>query len=121
MPVEQFLNEHPELSQAVLGKRRAPMAAAGMMAELCLRLRERMQATGIHVRTTTGADTAWTRRKNGIEKTHANDAACCGATQPITQLRKPTMMKATGHALSANMPETLAPRGISVGRGGENR
>ena len=24
-------------------------------------------------------------------------------------------------ALSANMPETLAPRGISVGRGGENR
>ena len=25
------------------------------------------------------------------------------------------------HALSANMPETPAPRGISVGRGGENR
>ena len=27
----------------------------------------------------------------------------------------------TAPALSANMPETPAPRGISVGRGGENR
>ena len=26
-----------------------------------------------------------------------------------------------GPPLSANMPETPAPRGISVGRGGENR
>ena len=50
------MSEDPDLSRVVLRTRRAPLAATGMMAELCLRLEERLRTHGLETRhTTTGA------------------------------------------------------------------
>ena len=95
--VREFLNANPKLSREVLKGRPAPLAAAGKMAAITQRLERDLRDAGHQVQTTTGAATAEARRENGIGKSHANDAACCGAHGKVTRLRQPSYMKATGH------------------------
>ena len=120
--VDAFLAENPERSTAVLKRahRRKPLAAAGAMAWICQTLVKRLQSRGLTVRTTTGADTAHARKQLGIPKTHADDAACCGTSRPVTQLREPARLRAVGHGRRKQikgLPETayltwrLKPRG----------
>ena len=120
--VDAFLGENPERSTAVLRRahRRKPLAAAGAMAWICQTLVKRLQSRGLRIRTTTGADTAHARKQLGIPKSHADDAACCGTSQPITHLREPNRLTAVGHGRRKqikSLPETayliwrLKPRG----------
>ena len=97
--LDTFLAEDPERSTAVLRRahRRKPLAAAGAMAWICQTLVKRLRSRGLTVRTTTGADTAHTRKQLGIQKTHADDAACCGTGRPVTQLRKTSTLRTVGH------------------------
>ena len=97
--LETFLQENPDRSTAVRTREdlRRPLAAAGNMAWICQTLRGRLSARGLQIRRTTGADTAHRRRELGIAKNHANDAACCGSSQPVTGLRRPAVLKAVGH------------------------
>ena len=109
--VDAFLAEDPERSTAVLRRahRRKPLAAAGAMAWICQTLVKRLQSRGLIITTTTGADTAHTRKQLGIPKTHADDAACCGTEQAVTQLREPAKLKAIGHGRRKQikgLPET---------------
>ena len=109
--VDAFLAENPERSTAVLRRahRRTPLAAAGAMAWICQTLVNRLHSRGLTIRTTTGADTAYTRRQLEIPKSHANDAACCGAERPVTQLRQPSTLTAIGHGRRKQikgLPET---------------
>ena len=121
--IKTFLAENPERSTAVLRRahRRKPLAAAGAMAWICQTLVKRLQSQGLTVRTTTGADTAHTRKQLGIPKNHADDAACCGTRRPVNQLREPARLKAIGHGRRKQikgLPETeyliwrLKPRGV---------
>ena len=96
-PVETFLKGKPERLARILGRKRQPLAAAGRQKWLCDTLVKRLRAQNLRVIQTTGADTAATRRKNGIAKSHANDAACAGAKALVTQLRKPVYLRAVGH------------------------
>ena len=97
--LDTFLAENPKRSTAVLRRahRRKPLAAAGAMAWICQSLVKRLENRGLTIRTTTGADTAYTRKQLGIPKNHADDAACCGSGQAVTQLREPATLKAVGH------------------------
>ena len=97
--LETFLGENPDRSTAVRTREnlRPPLAAAGTMAWICQTLRKRLSAQGLKIRRTTGADTAHRRRELGITKNHANDAACCSSSRPITELRRPAVLKAVGH------------------------
>ena len=109
--VDSFLAKNPERSTAVLRRahRRKPLAAAGAMAWICQTLVKRLHSRGLTIRTTTGADTAYTRRRLEIPKSHADDAACCGADRPVTQLRQPSTLTATGHGRRKQikgLPET---------------
>ena len=109
--VDAFLGENPERSTAVLRRahRRKPLAAAGAMAWICQTLVKRLESRGLTVRTTTGADTAHTRKQLGLPKSHADDAACCGTARPVTQLRQPARLKAIGHGRRKQikgLPET---------------
>ena len=96
-PVEDFLRDNPELNTAVLGKRKAPLAAAGQHAAICATLLRRLPASGLKTTETTGADTAHVRSLNGFAKSHADDAACCGAQRPVTHRRQPVRLKSIGH------------------------
>ena len=99
-PVEDFLAHDPErlnqIVQTTTGNA-VPLARTGLYAEICKRLVTRLKATGTQVDETTGADTANARKLFGVRKSAANDAACCGATEPVTRLRHPLRLKATGH------------------------
>ena len=120
--LDAFLAENPERSTAARYRahRRKPLAAAGAIAWICQTLVKRLESRGLTVRTTTGADAAHTRKQLGIPKSHADDAACCGTSRPITQLREPSRLRAVGHGRRKqikSLPETeylrwrLKPRG----------
>ena len=96
-PVEEFLKRKPKRLAKVLGPKRTPLAAAGQYAAVCQELVRRLTRTGLDVTETTGADTAHARKENGIPRSKANNAACCGSTSPVTQLRHPLKLKAVGH------------------------
>ena len=96
-PVAEFLQEHPERLTRVLGNKRVPLAAAGQHAAICKTLFQRLRAAGLATAETTGADTAYARREAGLEKSHANDAACCRSSGRIGQPRKAARLNATGH------------------------
>ena len=124
--VDAFLGENPERSTAVLRRahRRKPLAAAGAMAWICQTLVKRLQSRGLRIRTTTGADTAHARKQLGIPKSHADDAACCGTSQPVTQLREPARLKAVGHGRRKqikSLPETEYLRWRLKSRGEQRR
>ena len=95
--IEAFLENEPERLERIRSRKRTPLAAAGKQKWLCDTLVKRLQARELTVTQTTGADTSAARRSNGIAKSHANDAACAGATGRITELRRAERLKAIGH------------------------
>ena len=70
---------------------------AGQHAAICKTLLQRLRAAGLATAETTGADTACARREGGLDKSHANDAACCRSSGRIGQPRRAARLKATGH------------------------
>ena len=70
---------------------------ADQYAAICKALIRRIGTAELRLVETTGADTAHARNEAGIEKTHANDAACCGSTGSVTELRNPVALKSVGH------------------------
>ena len=95
--VEDFLRGDPVRLAKVLDQRQPPLSQAPQVAWLCQELVRRVERMGLVVRETTGAGTAWCRKKEDIQKTHANDAACTRARGSVTQLRRTTILKAQGH------------------------
>ncbi|MCY4663171.1 MAG: RRXRR domain-containing protein [Acidimicrobiaceae bacterium] len=96
-PVEEFLKRKPKRLAKVLGPKRTPLAAAGQYAAVCQELVRRLTQIGLDVTKTTGADTAHARKEQDISRSKANNAACCGSTNPVTQLRQPLKLTAVGH------------------------
>ena len=96
-PVHEFLQENPERLTRVLRQRAIPLAAAGQQTAICQTLTRRLRDDKLHIEETTGADTAHARSKSQIDKSHPNDAACCGSTNPVHSLRTPAKRKAVGH------------------------
>ena len=94
--VEEFLRDDPARLADLARQRRAPLAAAPKMGWVCRGLVRRL-GEALQVRTTTGADTAWARRRWGVAKSHADDAACTGSTRPVRGLRTPAVLRAQGH------------------------
>ena len=95
--VEAFLKDQPQRLARILARKRPPLAQAPQMGWLCKTLVREWRKQGRTVRTTTGADTAWSRHTQGIAKSHTNDAACTGATSPVTRLRHVATFVAQGH------------------------
>jgi len=96
-PVHEFLRENPERLARVLRQHPVPLAAAGQHAAICQTLVRKVQNTGREVLETTGADTSHVRSEAGIDKSHPNDAACCGSNNAIRNVGAPAKLKAIGH------------------------
>ena len=95
--VAECLEENPEQLSKVLGQRPIPMASAEQHAAICETLLRRVEAAGLETSRTTGADTAVARREAGLEKSHANDAACCRSSGAVKRPRRVSRLKASGH------------------------
>ncbi|HUY76542.1 MAG TPA: RNA-guided endonuclease IscB [Ktedonobacterales bacterium] len=71
---------HPEV-QAQAGK---PLKDAAAINSTRWALYELLQQTGLPVETGTGGRTKWNRTQRGLPKTHWTDAACVGASTPMS-------------------------------------
>ncbi len=97
LPVELFLKGKPELLARIKARAKAPLRDAAAVNATRNSLFNALLATGLPVATGTGAQTKYNRRRLGIPKTHALDAACVGDVDAVTGWLRPTLtVKATG-------------------------
>lgn len=94
--IEQFLKRKPELLKQIKANAKKPLKDAAAVNATRNQIVLTM-ASYAPVSTGTGAQTKFNRKRFGIEKTHANDAACVGDMQSIEILTtRPLLVKATG-------------------------
>ncbi|MEQ8998096.1 MAG: RNA-guided endonuclease IscB, partial [Coleofasciculus sp. B1-GNL1-01] len=99
-PIEEFLKKKPEVLKRVLAQAKAPLKDATAVNATRWELYRRLQSTGLPVELGSAGLTKFNRQTRGIEKTHAFDAACVGASTPEKLLLKgikPLIVKAKGH------------------------
>ncbi|MFP5270810.1 RNA-guided endonuclease IscB [Coleofasciculus sp.] len=99
-PVEEFLKKKPEILKRVLAQAKAPLKDAAAVNATRWELYRRLQLTGLPVEVGSGGRTKFNRKTRGIEKAHAFDAACVGASTPERLLIrgiKPLKVAAKGH------------------------
>jgi len=98
-PIEEFLQDRPELLQRIQMRLKAPLADAAAINTLRWTLFERLHATGLKLEVGSGGRTKWNRVSRGLQKTHWLDAAVVGASTPAelhTERVFPWLIKATG-------------------------
>ena len=99
-PVEEFLKKKPEILKRDLAQAKAPLKDAAAVNATRWELYRRLQLTGLPVEVGSGGRTKFNRKTRGIEKAHAFDAACVGASTPERLLIrgiKPLKVAAKGH------------------------
>ncbi len=82
-PVEAFLKRKPELLGQIQAKRQQPLAAAAAVNATRQALFFALGALGLALRTGTGGQTKFNRRRLNIEKSHWADAACVGEVETL--------------------------------------
>ncbi len=82
-PVEAFLKRKPELLDQIQAKRQQPLAAAAAVNATRQALFFALGALGLALRTGTGGQTKFNRRRLNIEKSHWADAACVGEVETL--------------------------------------
>ncbi len=83
-PVEAFLAEDPARLARIVRQAKAPLRDAAAVNATRWALWRALTATGLPVHVGTGGQTKWNRRRFGVPKTHALDAACVGDPRGFT-------------------------------------
>ena len=98
--VREFLHNRPKRLASVLENLGRPLRAATAMNVVGRRIVESIEAAGIQVSKTTGADTADTRRRLGLAKSHCADALGASWTDekgvPHVRCTHPVRVHVTG-------------------------
>ncbi len=95
--IETFLVQDPERLRRIQAQAKAPLQDAAAVNSTRWALFQVLTATGLPVTTGSGGQTKFNRRRLGIPKTHALDAACVGTVATVTGWQVPTLaIKATG-------------------------
>ncbi|MFO7749478.1 MAG: RNA-guided endonuclease IscB [Desulfobacteraceae bacterium] len=81
-PIEQFLQNKPELLHSILSKAKAPLKDAAAVNATRWNLYRTLKRTGLPVEVGTGGRTKFNRTRRNLPKTHWLDAACVGASTP---------------------------------------
>ena len=77
---------------------RKSLSSATHMNQLMPLLLGALAEQGVPVTESDAVSTAYTRRVLGVEKTHANDAACLGDPEKLTNVpREVTVVRSVGH------------------------
>lgn len=78
-PIEEFLNDQPELLQRILNRlQRSDLAHAAHMNIALPAIVRDLRSLGLPVSFTNAAQVSWTRQQLGVAKTHCYDAALQG-------------------------------------------
>jgi 5-methylcytosine-specific restriction endonuclease McrA len=99
-PVEQFLQNKPELLAKILRKAKAPLKEAAAVNATRWHLYHRLMKYGYPVEVGSGGLTKFNRTTRDLPKTHWLDAACVGRSTPDTvfQVHKQVLqVQAMGH------------------------
>ena len=98
MSVAEFLGEGSAKLKTLQAQLKKPLQGSATMNILRNKLVEKMQSQGLPITLASGAETKWNRKRFGMKKTHALDAAMAG---PMTTCPKgtgivPLLVQATG-------------------------
>lgn len=97
LSLEVFLKKKPQLLASIKAKTKTPLRDAAAVNATRNALFNALLTIGLAVAIGTGAQTKFNRRRLGVPKTHALDAACVGDMDVISDWQKPTLtIKATG-------------------------
>ena len=99
-PIEQYLQNKPDLLLRILAQAKTPLKDAAAVNATRWELYKRLQQTGLPVETGSGGLTKFNRKTRGIEKSHWADAACVGSSTPqqlLIKSVKPLLVAASGH------------------------
>ncbi|MFW8565684.1 RNA-guided endonuclease IscB [Orrella sp. 11846] len=91
-PIEQFLANRPDVLERILAQAKAPLRDAAAVNTTRNALADVLTRTCLPLELTTGGQTKFNRRKLGIAKTHALDAACVGTVSAVTHIHRPTLL-----------------------------
>ena len=95
--IRVFLAKDTKRLERILAQAQRPLKDAAAVNATRWALFSELKATGLPVSTGSGGLTKFNRSRLEIPKTHALDAVCVGATDAVTDWRKPTLaIKATG-------------------------
>ncbi len=95
--IEDFLAKKPELLARILTQLKTPLKDAAAVNATRWALANALQAFGYPVELASGGRTKFNRRRLGVPKSHALDAACVGATESLANWNVPTLtIRCTG-------------------------
>ena len=95
--VRTFLAKQPDRLQRILATAKAPLRDAAAVNSTRWALFNELKASGLPIETGSGGRTKFNRRRLGIPKTHALDAACVGAVGDVRRPAQRTLsVKCTG-------------------------
>ena len=96
--LDEFLKDDPARLRRIRAQVRKSLTSATHMNQLMPLLMGALAEQGIPVEESDAVATAYTRRVLGVEKTHANDAACLGDPEKLTNVpREVTVIRSAGH------------------------
>ncbi len=95
--IQDFLKKKPKLLAFILACTKKPLKDAAAVNSTRWALCNELKAIGLEVKTGSGAQTKWNRKRFSVDKEHWKDAACAGTVDAISfATGKPLLIKATG-------------------------
>jgi 5-methylcytosine-specific restriction endonuclease McrA len=91
LPIEVFLAKKPEVLKQLLSQTKPSLRDAAAVNTTRWVLFNRLQKTGLDVRSASGGRTKFNRQTHKIPKTHALDAVCVGEMNWVQYWRRPTL------------------------------
>ena len=96
--LDEFLAKNPERLKSIRSQLKKSLASATHMNQLMPLLVKALEAFGLPLLQTDAVTTAYTRNLLGVDKTHANDAACLGEPTQVTNIpERVQTIEAVGH------------------------
>ena len=96
--LDEFLRDDPARLRSIRAQVKKSLSSATHMNQLMPLLLGELAEQGVTATESDAVSTAYTRRVLGVEKTHANDAACLGDPEKLTNVpREVTVVRSTGH------------------------
>ena len=100
LPIEEFLQQKPEILRRILTHAKAPLRDAAAVNSTRWALYRGLRTLGYPVEVGTGGRTKWNRAHQGYPKAHWLDAACAGESGARVRLQpehRPLAITAMGH------------------------
>ena len=121
--LEEFLKDDPARLRSIKAQLKKTLSSATHMNQLIPLVLKGLKAVGIRFQETDAISTAYTRKRLGVSKTHANDAACLGDPDRVINIAEEvTVIWSVGHGKRQmlNTPSQYGTPKYKTGPQGKN-